>query len=319
MTIKMLRTLVLCSLFSAACSFGAVDAGLLALVPQNSQFVVGVNVIASRNSDFGQYLSTQINADAKGLEQLDALTGFDPRRDLESVVIAGVAGSSGKQHLPGVLLARGTFDQSKIKSAAIAKGAVVQTLSGVEMYLQPNGRGKNAFAFLDSNVFATGSLAALQQTIANRLTPSPLDPKLQALIAQASADNDFWFASVVPASQFAGHLQPEAGQPAGDFTQVLQAITSTSGGIRFGRDIQITVDAIARSDKDASALVDVCKFGASMLQMKAPADPKVALLTSALNRMLVSASGQNVHLLLSLPETTLEQLADARSHRHLAH
>ena len=215
MTIKMLRALVLCSLSSAVCSFAAVDSGLLGLVPQNSEFVIGINVAASRNSDFGQYLTAKLSADAKGFEQLETVTGFDPRRDLESVIFAGVGGSTGRQNVHGVLLARGTFDQNKIRSAALAKGAVVQNVSGVDFYLPANTHGKNAFAFLDTNVFATGSLTELQQAVANRSNPAPLDPKLQELITQAGADNDIWFASTVPVSRFAAHLQTELGQSCG--------------------------------------------------------------------------------------------------------
>jgi hypothetical protein len=90
--------------------------------------------------------------------------------------------------------------------------------------------------------------------------------------------------------------------------------------VLFGSSLQITVDAIARSDKDASALADVLRFGGSLLQMKGPSDPHSALLASALNQMVVSAAGQSVHLSLSLPETTLEQLAETRpQRRRLAH
>jgi len=138
---------ILCSLSAAVCCFGAVDNGLLALVPENSQFVVGINVVASRNSDLGQYLSTRLNAEAKGLEQLTAETGFDPRRDLYSLVFAGAPGTTGNQHGSGLLLARGTFDQNKIRSAALAKGAVVQTFSGVDLYIQPDAHRKKSLRF----------------------------------------------------------------------------------------------------------------------------------------------------------------------------
>jgi len=299
-------------------SFAAVDGGLLALVPPNSQVLVGVDAVASRKSDFGRYLTARVNADAKGLEQLDATTGFDPRRDLESVLFAGVTSSTGKQNLRGVLFARGTFDQSKITSAALAKGAVVQNFSGVDIYLPANGRARKGFAFLETDVFATGSLTELQQAVAKRSNPAPLDPKLQELITRAGADNDIWFASTVPASRFATHLQSELGQSAGSGSQMIQAISSASGGVKFGSDVQLTVEAVAQSEKDASALADVLRFGASMLQMNSQSDPHAAVLASALNRMLVSATGQTVHLSLFIPEATVEQLADARSQHHLA-
>src|SRR5947209_3548719 len=135
MMFRALGASILCSLGAAVCSFAAVDNGLLALVPESSQVVVGINVLASRDSDLGQYLSTRFNAEANGLERLSTETGFDPRRDLESVVFAGAPGTVGK-HGSGLVLARGTFDQDKIRSAALAKGAVVESFSGVDFYLQ---------------------------------------------------------------------------------------------------------------------------------------------------------------------------------------
>jgi hypothetical protein len=319
MTIQPLGTAILLSLSAAVCSFGAVEDGLLALVPANTEFVVGINVVASRNSDFGRYLNTRFTEDAKGLEQLTAETGFDPRQDLDSVIFAGVSSATGKQNMEGIVLARGTFDQSKIRSAALAKGAVVQTFSGVDLYVGGGGNHKNAFAFLESNVFATGSMTQLRQAVANRSKPVSLNAHLQELIFQAGTANDIWFASIVPASRFASHLEPEMDQSVGG-SQTLQAITAASGGVVFGSSLQITLDAVARSDKDASALADVVHFGASLLQMKSPSDPHTSLLASALNQMLVSAIGENVHLSLSIPETTLEQLAQTRpQHRHPVH
>jgi hypothetical protein len=50
--------------------------------------------------------------------------------------------------------------------------------------------------------------------------------------------------------------------------------------------------------------------------MKGQSDPHVALLASALNQVTVSANGQNLHVMLALPEGTLEQLADMRPAQH---
>jgi hypothetical protein len=319
MTIRTLGPAILYLLSAAACSFAAVDKTLLALVPQHSQFVVGIDVVSSRSSDLGQFLSTRFDSQFKGLEQLTAETGFDPRRDLHSILFAGVSPAAGKRGVNGLVLARGTFDYNRIRSAALAKGAVVQTFSGIDLYLQAPGRGKNAFALLDTDVFATGSLTELQQAVANRSTPTRLDPQLQQLITKAGTDNDIWFASTAPASRFAMQFQPEVDQSAADGSQTLQSISAASGGVRFGSTVEITIDAIARSEKDASALADILRFGSSLLQAKGQSDPHTALLASALNQMLVSTAGQNVHLSLAMPEGTLEQLAETQPRTHMMH
>lgn len=320
MTIRTLGLAIFTSLSTAVCSFAAVDSGLLALVPQNSQFVAGINVAASRDSDFGRYLSTRFSTDMRDLDQLTAATGFDPRRDLQSLVFAGRSPvSESDRNFKGIVLARGTFDEAKIRSAALAKGGVVQTFSGVDLYTGGEGHHQNAFAFLQNDVLATGSIAQLKQAITNRSGRATLNGQLQKLITQAGTDNDVWFATIAPVSRFPMHFGPDPDQPA-DASQTLQAVSAASGGIRFGSSVEITLDAVARSEKDASALADVLRFGASLLQMKGESDPNVVALASALRQMIVTASGQNVHLALSVPEATIEQLADARPrHQRLAH
>jgi hypothetical protein len=114
-------------------------------------------------------------------------------------------------------------------------------------------------------------------------------------------------------------FQPEVDQSAADGSQTLQSISAASGGVRFGSTVEITIDAIARSEKDASALADILRFGSSLLQAKGQSDPHTALLASALNQMLVSTAGQNVHLSLAMPEGTLEQLAETQPRTHMMH
>ena len=47
---------------------------------------------------------------------------------------------------------------------------------------------------------------------------------------------------------------------------VLAAINQLSGGVRFGDIVTVSVEAVARTDKDAQALADVLKFAASLVR-----------------------------------------------------
>ena len=74
MTTRTLAAAVLTFFSATVCSFAAGDDGLLALVPGDSEFVVGINVVSSRSSELGQYLSAHLGGGATGLEQLTAET-----------------------------------------------------------------------------------------------------------------------------------------------------------------------------------------------------------------------------------------------------
>jgi len=75
---------------------------------------------------------------------------------------------------------------------------VVQTFSGVDLYTGGNGHHQNAFAFLQSDVLATGSTAQLKEAITNRSARVTLNGQLQKLITQAGTENDVWFATIAP-------------------------------------------------------------------------------------------------------------------------
>src|SRR5690242_5153643 len=85
----------------------AADSGLLNLVMPDAKVLAGVNVDQVKTTPFGLYVLSQIQAQTpQHLQQVTALTGFDPTRDLHELLIAsnGVPGGHS-----GLVLARGNF------------------------------------------------------------------------------------------------------------------------------------------------------------------------------------------------------------------
>src|SRR4051794_7973238 len=99
----------------------AIDQGLLALVPESTVLLTGVDADTTKSSEFGQYLLRRINADDPHLQQFMDETGFDPRRDLQTVLFAGFGPHQGNAHSKFAILARGNFDPSRISATARAK------------------------------------------------------------------------------------------------------------------------------------------------------------------------------------------------------
>lgn len=292
----------------------AVDSGLLALVPSGSKIITGIDLQRARSSDFGQYLLRRINAEDQDFQQLAQQTGFDPRRDLQDLVFASAEPSVDRKNPQFAILARGNFDEDRIGAAAKAKGAVAQTYQEVELFVNASKHEQTAFAFPEVGVFVFGDIGTVQQIIANRSNPTTLDPALQQLVSGAGADNDAWFASLLGGNYLNHHVNSNATQTDRIPIQALQSITESSGGVRFGSEIQLSLSAITRSQKDAGALADVVRFLANMIQMQAQ-KPQMSqqanLLVPALSNMDVKIDGNSVHLAVSLPEKGLEQLADS--------
>ncbi len=292
-------------------AFATIDSGLLALAPSGAKTISGVDVNRAKSSPFGQYILSKMNAEDQGFHEMTQETGFDPRLDVQDVlfVSTGAASELGRDGF-GILV-RGNFDQNRIKTTLLAKGGTIQSYQGVNVLIDKSSHGGNAFAFLDVDIAAMGDLASVQQMIANRANPSVLDPALQQLVLSAGANHDAWFASLGAGSFLAEGLRHQQAGPAMN-PEALQSIVASSGGVSFGDSVQLSFDAVARSPKDATSLVDVVRFGASMIQMQRQQNTGADMLASSLDNMTLKTDGSNVHVALSIPEASLEQLADSK-------
>ncbi len=303
----MRTSLTVCSLYLAAAFLApaAVDNGLLALVPSDTRVIGSIDVQRESSSEFGQYLLNRLNAEDQNIEQFAQQTGFDPRRDLQDLIFCSPGTMDGDTHRFAIL-ARGYFDEERIDAAAKAKGTIVQTYQGVKLYVsRPNQQP--GFAFLDVGIAVLADRDTLQRIIGNRTNPSSLDPALQQLISKVGPNNDAWFASLVPGPYLGHGSNQNAHAPA----QALQSITQSSGGILFGSVLRLSVDATARSAQDATSLADVVRFGASMVQMQRQKDPRANIVASALDKMDLRTDGNTMHFSISLPEASLEQIAES--------
>ena len=294
-------------LLAGSSMFAGVDQGLLDLVPSDAMVVAGVQIDKSKASPLGQYLLRRMQTDQPGVQKLIDQTGFDPRRDLQEIVIA-TTGPQQKPRKPSVtVIARGVFDRAHIKTALLSKGGQVESINDVDILTGP-GNHAIAVAILDPTLAIAGQLNVVRSIVLNRNSPSSLGGQLAQTIAVASRDNEAWFASVYPGSLLPAHSALRANGQRLDGT-ALRSILQSSGGLHFGGNaVSVSFDAETGSAKDAESLSDVVRFFASMIQMQHENQREAALLAPSLNAMQLTTSGSNLHLAMSLPEQALEEL-----------
>ena len=301
-------SLLVCA--ASASAWAAVDQALLDLVPPGTRIVTSVDVDQAKNSPFGQYLLSKISTQDHNFEQLIQQTGFDPRRDLHDFVFASAGPENDMAQSRFAVIVRGNFDQNHIRATAQTKGASVQNYHGYDLFISKSDR-HTAFAFTEAQIMVMGDVATVQQILANRAYHTGLDPQLQQMVSTVSAANDAWFASVMPGSYLADHVKQQANQSA---AQALQGVLQSSGGIQFGSVIRVSLDATARSPKDAQSLSDVIRFLGSLVQMNRQKGPNAENLASAVDAMTLDTDGDAVHVSISLPEQAVEQLANVGMH-----
>jgi hypothetical protein len=293
-----------------------VDQGLLNLVPAETKVIGGFQIEAGKVSPFGQYLVSRLQIHDSDIQKLADDTGFDPRRDLQEVIFAsGAPAQDSEQHPPVVVIARGYFNPVKVKSQILAKGGHSESYRGVDLLTGPKNPN-GSIAFLDTTLAVAGNSAMVRSVVANRQSPAVIDSQLEQKVHAVSDVNEAWFASILPGSQLPGRLalQNQDHQING---AAIQSILQSSGGVHFATEgLQISFEALTRSDKDAQALSDVFRFFAGMVQMQRENQPEVASLASALNGMQLTTGGSTLHMSLVLPEKAVEQLLSEAGRPH---
>jgi hypothetical protein len=299
----------------------AADPALLQLVMPDAKVIAGIQVAQTRNSLFGQFVLSHLQVDDGGFKNFIAQTGFDPRRDVSELLIA----SNWESNSPAnrwLVMARGTFDSSKIASAAQGNGITTTNFQGVDI-LTYSGHGQsdvqNGIAFFDATSAVMGDLPSVQAAIQRRKSGAAPSGQLLAKVRDLSSKNDFWFVTLVPVSEFAGAM-PDPNLSGAMKGNLLAAINEASGGIRFGDTVAISAEAVTRSDKDAQALVDVVKFVAGMIQLNRQNNPAAGQVATLLDTLDCKTAGNVTTISLAIPEQQLEQMLDVmRQQNRQAH
>ena len=274
----------------------AADPVLLNLVGPDAKVLAGVNVQQAKGTLFGQYVLNQIGTGNQEMQQLIALTGFDPTRDVNEALVASTGAPNA-----GLAMARGSFDIAKITAAANLKGAVSESYNGVNILEDPKqGHG---LAFMDSTTAVAGDLASVKGAIDRQKGGPSLPSSVTVKIGQLSSVNDAWALCTVPPSSLAP--APPAGATGGQIPPVFQTVQSVSGGVKFGTNVVFSGQALTDTAQNATTLGDVIKLLISLAQMSANQNPQAAQLAQ---QVQVAASGNAVTVTLSLPEDQFQQL-----------
>ena len=281
----------------------AVDPALLKLVIPGARVVGGVNVTTAKTSPFGQYILSRMQNEDKNLQQFIAMTGFDPRRDLNEVVVAS-AGQ--KDQKTGIVAVNGNFQVSRILALAAQQGQTVQNYGGAGVITGGHAHDNGWVAFLGPATALAGDPASVKTVLDNRASAG-LKPDLAARAQALSARYQAWFLSTVPVSELTGKVPEVSGaapKARGDFFQGVQEL---SGGVLFGSQVEIGIDATTRSGRDAQALADVVRFLAGMVQQNQN-NPQSVLLSKILDTLQLKTEGPVTSINLSIAEQDLEKL-----------
>ena len=288
----------------------AADPALMSLMMPDARVVAGMQVDQTKNTQFGQFVLSHMQTNDASFQKFILESGFDPRRDVSEIVMA----SSWQQTSDWLVAARGFFNPAKIFSTAQANGGHRTNFQGVDILYGDEGKQpvgeRTGIAFFDSGSAVMGTVDAVRAAIQRRQSHAMVASG--ALFDKArtvSAKNHFWFVSQVPAAEFADAM-PDPNLGGAMKGNMLQAISQASGGVQFGPTVKITGEAVTRSDKDAAALVDVARFLAGLIQTNRDKSKTAAGVSTLLDGLETSSTGNVMLMSLAIPEAQLEQIFD---------
>jgi hypothetical protein len=279
---------------AAAMTIIAAEPTPLQLMPPDADSIGGVDVAQTLLSPFGHFVLEQMKKDDPKLREMIESTGFDPRTQLRSVVFAGAPDSQ-----KGVVVAQGVFNGPQILQAAKAKGATITQYGRYELAVPAGTKGEGALAVVNGALAVLGDTASVKAVL-DRLTNGPgAQNPLVAKAATLAGQHHAWLVSNNTRSL------PKVG-PAAQFGNI-EGVEQVSGGVKFGSIIQVSGEAVARSDKDAEALMNVVQFMKSWAQLNSGKNGPMPL-EPFIQSMQAQAQGRTVFVTAQIAQVDVEKL-----------
>jgi hypothetical protein len=277
----------------------------LAYIPADARMVAFANVRQIMDSDLRQrvmQLHQRDSSDPNGHNEFFERTGIDIERDVDSVV-ASIAGDQSTEG-PPLVLARGRFDEGRIEVLVREKGASAEDYKGVRLFSAEGG--KVAVAFVESDLAAVGSLAAVRRAIDAKTSGDNVrdNADLMRMLRQ-SDDGNAWAVARFDALATSGRL-PD------DVAAQLPAITwfSASGYVNGG--IRGTLRAETRDEMAAQDLRQVLQGFVALARMQTRQRPEFA---DVLNSFQLGGDGNTVSLGFSVPSQVIDALGNITAGR----
>ncbi len=272
----MLRSTALIALLLSARALVAADPSLTEYVPPDTKILVGVQVRAIVDSDWGKAVIEQFGGSGGAWTKETPFGGFDPLKDLDEVWIATASPDS----KASLAILRGRFDRSRLP-AAIGRYHQVPLIP-----LDP--KRQQLLAILDPSTVLVGDRTSVELAIDRRASKITADAGLVAAAAELRARYWIWAK--------ADHLTGLASKGA---PQGFEGVEGLEFGVNLNHDLEMAVQLHMRTAADAEKLLGTV----ALLQMMAKNQQKGASQAKIDSRV----TGKDLDVSLVVPEAELKQ------------
>lgn len=287
----------------------------LGLLPADAQMVVSIDLDGLRRSSlYGRYgveKEKRLEREHPELGTFIAETGLDPRKDLDTLIIASRLGGHGS--VLGIVTGR--FDPTIIERKLVEADMRSETVSGHKVFRLPShgpvapsesddDRCEVTFLGREAIVFGDGqavrALLARQESGEGGLAKSS---KIQDLLS--GVDTTAHVFGVVQtgdvAAMFADELQKEGVPPV---LKTLKSVTAMGFSLAADRELAISARATCGKPEDALLVRDAVNGFIAMGKLAAQdSDPELA---STLGLAQLAVDGNAVNFTIKVPESVID-------------
>lgn len=286
----------------------------LQYIPSDATVVAFANVQDVMQSSFRQKMKQLDPSGVKGQQELRDTLGIDVETDIHQVVACLLPGE-GSPEKNGLIIATGLFNQAKIEGFIREKGGVSAPYGGKTVFshqgidaqhqVHRGAVGSAALAFLQPNVVAFGSEAALHRAIDLGSRPGAsvrTNTEMMDQIAKLD-DGNVWAVGRFDAIASTAKLPQQLASQ-------IPAISWFAASGRVNGGVSGTVSVLARDDEAAANLRQVVSGFMALARMQAGSKPEI---DGMLKMIQLGGDGRTVSMSFSVPSEMLDLLAAHKS------
>ena len=303
--------------FPAGAFSGARGPEELQYVPRDAAVVAYVDVREVMASEVRQHIRRALPSQENGQQEFQNLTGINIETDIDHIVAYMEASSLTENHTSGLVLARGTFAESKIEALMREHGGHVEQYRGKRLIIassethprtdqtapdtSPISPKASDFAltFLKPGLAAVGNTHLVRSAV-------DLDNGGESLIANEDVmshirsleSGNAWAVGRFDTLRSAAKLPEGVNQ--------LPAITWFSVAGRVADSVTGVIRAETRDDASANNLRDVVRGVMALAKLQAGSQPKLEPFIQSLE---LGGTGKTVALSFTVPAQIFELLA----------
>ncbi len=315
---------------------------MVALLPPQTTSLVGVDVERLKGTPLYRYFEDQAQAGngVNELEQFTARTGFDPRRDVQNLLVASwtdpaapvtTAPMTGPAGLSGefVAVARGQFNVPQLSQQFKDKKSAVESYRGFEVFGPAPGpaRGRRRaesqqqdhgrFVFLDDKTAVAGTRAAVLAAIDRKLGGGPSLLDKPALLNRAQTivgSNQVWAVSDSPGAFVTRAMPKESPGATSNFARIFSSLKGSSFALDLTNGLDLKAGGECQSPQDAKTLGDAARGVAALGRLSVSQEqPELMVLFDGID---VQERNAELSIAVHLDAQNFQKLLETTKTRH---